>query len=223
MSLVLEIWILATAPRLHRVITYRTQPDYPVSVPEKVAPGAFCVYLDVWERHITYVEDDSIREVALGGPDTATRAKIVWQVKVMHLELGPVAIELPCLRVDQLRTRLQPDNRGRLKAMAKQDAPATDPCLVPPSASYRGPENQLYRVEVHRAGVAWDGKTGTMTSAATFTWSRENSSVVFAISSMATDSTAHTTTLTLESLGKDDRLGLDEGDWWRSRTTTRSS
>jgi hypothetical protein len=38
----------------------------------------------VWERHITTVEDDSIREKALGGPDTATRTKVVWQVKLME-------------------------------------------------------------------------------------------------------------------------------------------
>ena len=40
------------------------------------------VYLDVWERHITALEDDDIREKALGGPDTATRTKVVWQVKI---------------------------------------------------------------------------------------------------------------------------------------------
>ena len=47
--------------------------------------GNYAVYLDVWERHVTYLDDDRIREVALGGPDTATRAKVVWQVKIMQV------------------------------------------------------------------------------------------------------------------------------------------
>src|ERR1700730_17119646 len=68
---------------------YFNQPDYPLD-PEKnsadrLPDGALFVYLDVWERDITYIEDDSIREVALGGPDTAGRAKTVWQVKVKPL------------------------------------------------------------------------------------------------------------------------------------------
>jgi len=45
------------------------------------------VYLDVWERHITALDDPLLREVALGGPDTATRIKTVWQVRVLPLLL----------------------------------------------------------------------------------------------------------------------------------------
>src|ERR1041385_7452934 len=46
----------------------------------------YLAYLDVWERHITAYEDEDetrtgIREVALRGPDTATRSKVIWQVK----------------------------------------------------------------------------------------------------------------------------------------------
>jgi hypothetical protein len=41
------------------------------------------VYLDVWQRHITALDDPLIREKALGGPDTATRIKTVWQVKIL--------------------------------------------------------------------------------------------------------------------------------------------
>src|SRR5215207_4231732 len=44
------------------------------------------VYLDVWERHVTHLDDDHIREVALGGPDTTTRKQTVWQTKVMALD-----------------------------------------------------------------------------------------------------------------------------------------
>src|SRR6266487_5332988 len=72
--------------------TYKHQPDFPVSADDSLsvalaegvkANHSFLIYLDVWERHITPIEDDSIREKALGGPDTCTRAKVVWQVKAV--------------------------------------------------------------------------------------------------------------------------------------------
>ena len=34
--------------------------------------SAGLVYLDVWQRHVTALEDPLLREVALGGPDTTT-------------------------------------------------------------------------------------------------------------------------------------------------------
>jgi hypothetical protein len=46
------------------------------------------VYLDVWQRHVTALDDRLLREVALGGPDTATRVKTVWQVKVLPIAGG---------------------------------------------------------------------------------------------------------------------------------------
>jgi hypothetical protein len=74
--------------------TYAIQPDYRVAPDDPLLneskakkDQAFWVYLDVWERHITSLEDDSIREKALGGPDTCTRSKVVWQVKVREIDL----------------------------------------------------------------------------------------------------------------------------------------
>jgi hypothetical protein len=81
---------------------------------------------------------------------------------------------------------------------------ATNPCIVNPDSRYRGPENQLYRVEVHRGSMDAAGKA----TQPTFTWSRENGSVVFPIVSGG-----GTSVVTLESLGRDDRFGLAEGDW----------
>lgn len=40
------------------------------------------VYLDVWTEPVTYVQDPAIREVALGGPDTATRERVRHRVRV---------------------------------------------------------------------------------------------------------------------------------------------
>ena len=203
-----------SAPKVRRVITYLTQPDYPQ--PDKLAAGASLIYLDVWERLISYVEDDAIREVALDGPDTAARSKVVWQVKAIPGKPGEQGNgQSPCDNFTPsdagFLASLFGANRGRLKAMAKQSAASTNPCIIPPSAAYRGPENQLYRVEIHDSGAVWDGTQNGQAGAATFKWSRENGSVVFPIVSLTSGS--GTTTVTLETLGRDDRLGLAAGEW----------
>lgn len=132
--------------------------------------GNLLFYLDVWEREVTYLEDDSIREVALNGPDTATRAEIIWQVRTQATIDQP---EITPPTQDQLQklgdfvtalTETLEDNapdflkpvvgkpylKARTLPIDEQDA--TDPCITPPSSQYRGEENQLYRVEVHTSG-----------------------------------------------------------------------
>lgn len=49
------------------------------------------VYLDVWERHVTALDDRRLREVALGGPDTAHRIRTIWQVKLLPVAGGDTA------------------------------------------------------------------------------------------------------------------------------------
>src|SRR5258707_5727923 len=92
--------------------------------------------------------------------------------------------------------------RGLLGARAKRGEGPADPCTIAPDASYRGPENQLYRVEIHT------GNLGAPTAVPTFKWSRENGSVVFPI-----ESGGGTNSVVLETLGRDERFGLREGDW----------
>ena len=73
-------------------VLYSGQPDYPAAaslVQEPVDHDHFLVYLDVWQRHLTAWEDPTIREIALGGPDTTTRVKTVWQVKLLPLSGDP--------------------------------------------------------------------------------------------------------------------------------------
>jgi hypothetical protein len=58
------------------------QPDFPDAKAIALQNGEkHLVYLDVWQRHLTALDDEGIREKALGGPDTTTRTKTVWQVK----------------------------------------------------------------------------------------------------------------------------------------------
>jgi len=162
----------------------------------------YIVYLDVWERHITKLEDDGIPEKALDGPDTATRAKTVWQVKVK--ELTPPYAFSYCAGGAELLDNEIAISKACLRARAKGDPQQVEPCLVEPEARYRGTENQLYRVEVH------DG--GRVTDRPTFKWSRENGSVAFPIKGIKSDGT-DTFTVDLENLGRDERFGLAVNDW----------
>jgi hypothetical protein len=52
------------------------------------------------------------------------------------------------------------------------------PCIASAESAYRGVENQLYRVEIHHEGGAWDRSSEHVPSnVATFKWSRDNGSV----------------------------------------------
>lgn len=201
------------------LVTYSSQPNYPLIEAARLQDNRiYLVYLDVWERHITHIEDEDpmlpgIREVALNGPDTTSRSKLVWQVKVIDAlpdaKQNPIPATLSCAQIKAAwatwMNRWQSAQRGLLKAMAKTNPEdSTDPCVMAPESSYRGPENQLYRVEVHQGGTA---------DTATFKWSRENSAVTFPIITLMPDGTSGSTVVALSHLGRDSRLSLVPGDW----------
>lgn len=208
-------------------VAYADQPYLPSIKDADLPKGSrhgYLAYLDVWERQITALENALISEFALGesSPDTATRAQLVWQVKVLDLDTySELAKPIPGILkqkegVDRyhavndfkrwLEDVLQSPARGQLAAKAKEpeDEDQNNACIIPPAASYRGQENRLYRVEIHTGGSADE---------ATFVVSRENGSVLFPIlSGKAGDNNA--VTVTLDDLGRDDsRFALSVNDW----------
>ena len=61
-------------------------PDYGVSDGSsgfENPPANFALWLDVWERHLCAVEAPAIADVALDGVDTASRAQVVWQLRML--------------------------------------------------------------------------------------------------------------------------------------------
>lgn len=181
-----------------RPLLYTEQVGYPFSEDtrlEVLQGKELLVYLDVWERHITHVQEALVREVALNGADTCSRAQVVWQVKVLvrgnHRDFG-------CKWLDTLLARARPP---LLRARAQTGAGGSGPCVVAPESRYRGLENQLYRVEVHEVATQGNKKI------ATFKWSRENASVVFPLVSLSG------TTAVVADLGRDQCSQLKAGDW----------
>jgi hypothetical protein len=178
----------------------------------------YWVYLDVWERHITAIEDDSIREKALGGPDTCSRAQVAWQVRALDVgdtertNMRNKRREWLTNKLKTLQTQLSKASSNLTKAKLQQEidkvnaqlaildkpepqdfasgcpypldfllpvsdasmgarvdpgAKIVDACVMSPDSKFTGRENQLYRVEVHRGGLAGE---------ATIKWSRNNGS-----------------------------------------------
>ncbi len=179
-------------------VTYVTQPDYPAPVPplNPVDGRTDLIYLDVWQRLVTAVEDPKIREVALGGPDTTTRVQTICQVKVLQ-NVGDINCPGDLAAWDDLVA----PSAARMSAQAAAVADPNDPCLVAPGAGYRGLENRLYRVEVHDPGAL-----GT----ATFKWSRDNGSLVTSVENFI-GGTLHQ--IQLGSLGRDQVMRIKIGDW----------
>lgn len=46
----------------------------------------FALWLDVWERHLCAVEAPHTADIALDGVDTASRAQVVWQLRLINSE-----------------------------------------------------------------------------------------------------------------------------------------
>lgn len=108
-------------------LDYAAQLDLPnAPTPQSILGNATAglVYLDVWNRHITALEDGRIQEKALSGPDTTTRVKTVWQVKVWPVQTAADAGELKKLIaardnvIKQLST-LDPSKPGDLVAIRR--------------------------------------------------------------------------------------------------------
>jgi hypothetical protein len=167
----------------------------------RLSSGHYAVYLDVWERHVNAIEDERIREVALGGPDTATRSKVEWQVKTVAIgqDVDCDALDLESLLQEE-DCHLSHPAPDRLQARVGSGEVSTDPCAVSPKSAYRGVENQLYRVEIHYGP-----------DPLRFKWSRDNGSVVFPIRQLSAGDGI--LTLALEHMGHDNRFTLEQGHW----------
>lgn len=156
-------------------------------------------YLDVYERHISSSEDDSLREVALLGADTSSRAVITWQVRTLVIgeDIDDVN-ENPDLDVWYAPLNMRLRTNVRMRASANRSE-STNPCIIAPDARYRGNENRLFRVEIHDGGKGQEKPT--------FKWSQDNGSIVYPIRKV------NGAILHLGSLGRDARTQICVNDW----------
>ncbi|MDN7179635.1 DUF6519 domain-containing protein [Caballeronia sp. SEWSISQ10-4 2] len=165
--------------------------------------GNYLVYLDVWEQEVTALDDDAIREVALGGTDTSARMQVKWRVRAIRLSAPAQTFGTLNPPWDELAAGWQHRHRGALKARARTVDDGQPDAGSGAGRTYRGPENQLYRVEIHRGGKLEDRHRPT------FKFSRDNGVVAFRVDTVADDGLA----VTLASWGRDDNMNLAPGQF----------
>ncbi len=177
---------------------------------QKIEPGLF--YLDAFEHHISPAQDDTLREAALLGADTTSRAIVVWLVRKLTAEetalwralVGkltdlPKVYDKPYVALNLM---FRPGARMRARATIVE---TTDACVISPDARYRGAENRLFRVEVHNPGQL--NTDGNLSAEPTFKFSRDNGAEVYPIREVQGKS------VVLESLGRDHRTAIRVNDW----------
>ncbi|NEO98505.1 MAG: hypothetical protein F6K58_07480, partial [Symploca sp. SIO2E9] len=128
--------------------------DYQLDITE--VPGIeegkdYLVYLEVWQHHITAIEDEQLLEKALGGPDTTTRTQTYWRLKAKGLGGKKEWRQV-------WKKFLEDNDKDKEKRKLKVDI------------SQGNLSNDLYRVEIHK-----DENNSEKT---TFKWARNNASMV---------------------------------------------
>jgi hypothetical protein len=174
---------------------YTQQPYYP-GVPPIPGGGPFLFYLDVWQREVTYLEDPSLVDKAVG-IDTTGRYQTVWQVKFR--DVSSVAGASCSTSIDDWNTLIQPSAGQLTTGIGGAAAVIPGPCSLSATAGYTGLENQLYRVEIH--------EPASPTATATFKWSRNNGIVTTGVTAISGS------VLTVQSLGRDQMLAFLPGNW----------
>ncbi len=169
-------------------VTYLGQPFLPD--PPPLPGGDAAIYLEIYEEELTWVEAP-LRDPALGGVDTTTRRRTVFQLHADAVEVGECGLDVG-----------DPPSAGRLTARAVDPPTPDDPCILPPVSGYRGLENRYYRVEVHDPGAL-----GT----ARFKWSRDNGSIVSPVSAITPG--GGQTVLEVARIGRDPVMRFAAGNW----------
>jgi len=140
-----------------------------------VAPPQELVYLLLREQEVTATEDRTLRDVALGGPDTTARKRLVQRIARRTIEAQ--SCEKALMEIDEWLSRrgLSLDANRRLTSGATLkvsfgDLPAAeDDCEPDAEPGYLGADNQLIRVQITAAEV----------NSGRFAWAMNNASFTY--------------------------------------------
>jgi uncharacterized protein DUF6519 len=136
------------------------------------------VALLLTEQSVCAVEDQALREVALGGPDSAARSRLMQHFLRLPLDgdtcaAGAALIEglLASDGVSVDPATLQLISQARLQAGVVPGPTNTDPCTPAAAGGYLGADNQMVRVTITAYDVTT--KTGTLM------WGWNNASLLY--------------------------------------------
>lgn len=144
---------------------YDNQEDFPSPPALPVAAVSYYLYADVWERTVTQLTDERLRDKGLHGADTCTRQQVLAQIKWCPVTIEP-------------ETAAKNPSKGNAKAtitlLKKSTQPdPCDPCVEQIEVKSRV-GNYLFRVEIHDVKVPADAPTEI-----TLKWSGENGAIQY--------------------------------------------
>lgn len=210
-----ETWLVRLGRGHYYVYGLRCESPAPYQSSDEMLPIGkhelpFVVYLMVWEQSVSAIQAPWLVDPALsaGVPDTTRRSQVKWRpLAGRSLPHGEEVARLDRDAIIRAFEEYNADSRHRptLGARAHSSAePEPSPATASTPWGYRGVENQLYRVEVHRGGDVDE---------ATFKWSRDNGSVEFGLENLGEPAGDGMRTATLERVCYDARQALEVGDW----------
>ncbi len=181
-TLYLGGWRLELDKPLHA----SAQPDWLDQSPHKFLKGHEAVLLRATEQEVGAVEDPTLREVALGGPDTAARTRLLQHVLRFPVKADDcrgaakeVAAELKKEGLTVDPHSLQLLSSARLEVGFVPPDPPPGPCDPPAQGGYLGADNQLIRVTVTDYDPA--------TKKGKLLWGYNNASFLYRASTSAAD------------------------------------
>jgi hypothetical protein len=176
---------------LSQACTYFTQPEWldhagdPLwAATDAAGHGPEFVYLLLREQEVSAVEDTVLREVALGGPDTAQRKRLIQRVVRLRVNTDKcaTALNIAKKRWTQLgvafdAASMMLKSPARLKVGFTQDPAPETPCDPPVQGGYLGADNQLIRVQL----VGTDPESGKTR----LVWGFNNASFLYRVKLLA--------------------------------------
>lgn len=181
-------WRLA----LDQPVNLATQPDW-LDQPPLALAGTEVISLLLTEQSVCAVEDQALRDVALGGPDSAARTRLMQQFIATPFQgatcadgAAAVGQVLGAEGVTWDADTLQLAADARLEVGFVPPTAPPDPCSPAAAGGYLGADNQLVRVTV----TAFDAKAKT----GSLMWSWNNASFLYRATS--TDAKAGVMALT---------------------------
>jgi hypothetical protein len=190
---------------LEAPVRYSTQPEWldhstdplwvPPAVPTAAGPSYELVYLLAAEQEVSATEDPALADVALGGPDTMQRRRVIqrfvrqpspsgtcadaWSAFVGSLGGKGLQFDAASMTIDSTTT---------LQVSFTNTSSVPDKCEPVATGGFQGAENQMIRVmvaSVDPAGVP------------TIVWGFDDASFLYRLKAATYDSASNQTTVTL--------------------------
>jgi hypothetical protein len=160
--------------------SYESQPDWRHMPQPDTTKQREIVWLELFEQEISAVEDRALREVALGGPDTAARLRIMQRIHRTAINADNCKDAFLELIWQWAKEGYEFDEKsmrksGSAKLAVGFEPPATpvDPCDPTAAGGYLEADNQLIRVAITSDNPS--------TSKHRLVWSYDNASFIYSV------------------------------------------